>query len=129
PARIDRTTGRTSPRSPEDAGLCRASRPATWDRRRRWCGSRRTGHLNVRLTGLAEEREFIRPEIRIVPFGVGIAANVTRPRRRKRQKVHSERALVRGAVRPERASCVPTCAEPFVVRDRVLNDESFHALR
>src|SRR5437762_2662897 len=42
-----RRTGRTSPRGPGAEAAARASRPATWGRRPRSCGSRRRGHSRM----------------------------------------------------------------------------------
>src|SRR5258706_11616340 len=49
--------------------------------------------LDVGLTRLAEESEFIRPEIRVVAFHVRVASNVTPSRCRARQEIFAKRVL------------------------------------
>src|SRR6266496_1518383 len=84
--------------------------------------------LNLRLPRLIQKRELIRPEIRIVTIDVRIVPDMTRPRRLQRQKICAKRVFVSHAIFPKLAPRLPVCAQPFVVRDRVLNDESFYAL-
>src|SRR5208282_2702451 len=80
--------------------------------------------LNVRLAGLAEKGKLIGPEIRVVAFEVRIVSNMARPCRSQREKVGSERTFVRSAIGPKGSTGLPTCGQAFVVRDRILNDES-----
>src|SRR5208282_4115535 len=53
--------------------------------------------LNFGLAWLIEKIEFVGPEIRVVSFYVWVVAHVTRTRRRKRQEVCAQGALVGGA--------------------------------
>src|SRR6267378_6440673 len=60
--------------------------------------------LNVGLTWLAEKSEFVSPEIGVVPFHVGIIADMTSARRCQRQKIRAQLAFIVGAIRPERTA-------------------------
>jgi hypothetical protein len=85
--------------------------------------------LDVCLTRLVQERKFVGPEVGIVLLGVRVVADVPRARGLERQQVGPERGLVRGAIRPERRPCLPERPEAVVVRDGILNDQRFDALR
>src|SRR5205823_8613697 len=54
---------------------------------------------------------------------------MTRPRRLQRQKICAKRVFVRCAIFPKLASRLPVCVQPFVMCDRVLDNESFYAFR
>ena len=60
--------------------------------------------LDVRLPGLAEKRELIGPQVRIVAFDGRITAEVARARGGQRQQIRAQRALVGCPVLPERAA-------------------------
>src|SRR6266850_3327395 len=85
--------------------------------------------LNVGLPGLVEKGDFIGPEIRVVAFRVGIAPDMTRPRRRQRQEVCAKRAFVGSAIGPKRPPRPPVRPQAFVVRHRVLDDETLDPFR
>jgi hypothetical protein len=79
--------------------------------------------LNVSLARLTKKRKFICPEIRVIPFDIRIVSHMARPRRLKRQEICAQRAFVGRAIGPKSASRFPIGTEPFVMRDRVLNDQ------
>src|SRR6266567_6481336 len=47
--------------------------------------------LNVGLAGLVEKGKFIAPEIRVIPFHVGIVPDMAGPRRRQREEICAKR--------------------------------------
>ena len=53
---------------------------------------------------------------------------MARPRCLQRQEICAKRAVVRHAIFPKLAPRLPIRAQSFVMCDRVLNDQSFHAL-
>src|SRR5205814_9959759 len=57
--------------------------------------------LNVGLARLIEKGELVRPEIRVVPVYVRIAANMSCPCGGERKKIGPQRALVGNAVGPK----------------------------
>src|ERR1700682_327207 len=85
--------------------------------------------LNVGLARLVEKVKFISPKIRVIAFHVGIVPDMARPRRLQRQKICAKRVFVRSAIFPKFAARLPIRAPAVVVRDRVLNNESFYTLR
>jgi len=129
PAPKGRTTVHTSPRSLKGAAASRASRPATWGRRRRSCGSRREVALNVGLAGLVEKGEFVDPEIRVIAFHVGIVPDMARPRRLQRKEICAKRAFVGSAISPKGPPCFRIRRQSFVVRNSVLDDERLDPVR
>jgi len=85
--------------------------------------------LNFDLAGLVEKVKLIRPKIRIIPFHLRIVPDMARPRRWQRQKICAKRAFVGGTICPKRASRFPIRAQTFVVRHRVLDNESLDPVR
>ena len=85
--------------------------------------------LNFGLAGLIQKVKLVGPQIRIITFHIRIVPNVPRSRCRERKEIGAKRAFVSRAIGPERASRFPICAQAFVMRDRVLNNERFDALR
>jgi hypothetical protein len=114
-----RMKGRTCPRSRAVAAAGHASSAASWLRLHVGPVVVEQIGLNLRLTWLTEERKFVSPQIRVIAVDVGIAPNMTRPRRRQGQQIRAKGRLVCGAISPERASRVPVDAESFVVRPRL----------
>ena len=47
----------------------------------------------------------------------------------QREQIRSQRIFIHRAIRPKLAPRLPVHSESFVMRDRVLNNQSFHALR
>jgi hypothetical protein len=47
--------------------------------------------LNLDLAGLIEKSKFVRPQIGVIAFHVGIASDMPRPRRLQRQQVGTKR--------------------------------------
>src|SRR6202043_3471655 len=72
--------------------------------------------LNIHLAGLAKKGKFIGPQIGVIAFHVGIASDMTRPRRLQRQQVGTKRAFVGGAVGPKGPTRLPYRAQALVVR-------------
>src|SRR3954468_3433441 len=85
--------------------------------------------LNLDLTGLIEKSKFIRPQIRVIAFHVGIASDMARPRRLQRQQVGTKRTFVGGAVGPKSPTRLPVRAQTFVVRHSILDDETLDSTR
>src|SRR6202030_2088276 len=85
--------------------------------------------LNVGLAGLIQKVKLVRPQIWIIALHVGIATDVSRPRRRQRKQIGAKSAFVRLAIGPKRSPRFPIRPEAFVVRYRVLDDESIYSLR
>jgi len=85
--------------------------------------------LNVGLAGLVEKGKFIGPEIRVIAFHVGIVPDMARPRRRQRQEIGANRAFIRSPIGPKGPPRLPIRPQAFVVRNRVLNDESLDPVR
>src|SRR5262249_54438453 len=84
--------------------------------------------LNVGLPRLPEKSELVGPQVGIITVHVRVVSDVTRTGGSEREQVFSQAALLRGAILPELASRIPVLAQPFVVRDRVLDDERFDTL-
>ena len=80
--------------------------------------------LNIGLAWLVEKIKFIRPEIRVVAFHVGIVARMARLGGFKRQEISAKGAFIGRAIGPKSATRFPILAEACVVRDRVLDNES-----
>ena len=78
--------------------------------------------LNIGLAWLVEKIKFIRPEIRVMAFHVGIVARMARLGGLKRQEIFPKGAFIGGAIGPKGATRFPILAETGVVRDRVLDD-------
>src|SRR4029077_11893963 len=85
--------------------------------------------LNLRLSRLIQEVKLVPPQIRIIALHIRIVPDMARPRRLQRQEICAQRVFIGGAIFPKFPPRFPVCAEPFVVRDRVLNNESLYALR
>ena len=77
--------------------------------------------LNLDLAGLIEKSKFIRPQIGVIAFHVGIASDMARPRRLQRQQVGTKRAFVGGAVGPKGPTRLPDRAQALVVRHSILD--------
>src|SRR5258707_15452082 len=78
--------------------------------------------LNLDLTGLIEKSKFIRPQIGVIAFHVGIASDMARPRRLQRQEVGTKRAFIGGAIGPKGPAGLSIRPQAFVVPYSVLDD-------
>src|SRR5258707_10884684 len=85
--------------------------------------------LNLDLTGLIEKSKFIRPQIGVIAFHVGIASDMARPRRLHRQQVGTKRAFVGSAVGPKGPTRLPDRAQTLVVRNGILDYETLDSVR
>src|SRR5437016_6720744 len=85
--------------------------------------------LNLDLAGLIEKSKFIRPQIGVIAFHVGIASDMARPRRLQRQQVGTKRAFVGRAIGPKSPPRLPVRPETFIVCHSVLHDQSLDPLR
>src|SRR5439155_19113354 len=65
----------------------------------------------------------------IVAIHLWIVPDMTRSRRLQRHEICAKRAFVSRAIFPELAPGLPVRTQAFVVRDRILNNESFNAVR
>src|SRR6266478_7018368 len=70
--------------------------------------------LKLDLAGLVEKSKFIRPQVGVIAFHVGIASDMARPRRLQRQEVATKRAFVGGAVGPKGPTRLPDRAQALV---------------
>src|SRR5204863_31803 len=66
---------------------------------------------------------------RVIAFHVGIVPDMARPRRRQRQEIGANRAFIRSPIGPKGPPRLPIRPQAFVVRNRVLNDESLDPVR
>src|SRR5437588_10769133 len=80
--------------------------------------------LNLDLAGLVEKSKFIRPQVGVIAFHVGIASDMARPRRLQRQEVATKRAFVGGAVGPKGPTPLPDRAPTLVVPPSILDYET-----
>src|SRR5258708_11145897 len=119
----------TCPKYPAGADASHASTLATWDSSRRWCDSRRRGRSESRLGRLIEKSKFIRPQIGVIAFHVGIASDMACPRRLQRQQVGTKRAFVGGAIGPKCPTRLPDHAQTLVVRHSILDYETLDSVR
>src|SRR5439155_8211366 len=85
--------------------------------------------LNVSLAGLVEKGKFIGPEIRVIAPHVGIVPDMPRPRRCEREQICAKRVFVGSPIGPKGPARLPIRPPAFVVRQSVLNDESFDPVR
>src|SRR5258707_5145527 len=85
--------------------------------------------LNLDLAGLIEESKFIRPQIGVIAFHVGIASDMARPRRLQRQEVGTKRAFVGDAVGPKGPTRLPDRTQTLIVRYSILDYETLDSVR
>src|SRR5215469_6654763 len=85
--------------------------------------------LYVPLAGLTKKSKLIGPEIRVIALPVWIISHMTCSGCRQREKIGAKRALVGSSIRPEGSPRLPVRAQSFIVRNRVLNNQGFCALR
>src|SRR5438445_9654414 len=80
--------------------------------------------LNLDLAGLIEKSKFIRPQIGVIAFHVGIASDMARPRRLQRQQVGTKHAFVGSTISPKGAARLPVRPQAFVVCHSILDYET-----
>src|SRR5579864_4870994 len=85
--------------------------------------------LDVSLARLIEKGKFIGPKIWVVALHIWIVAKMTCPGSCQGQQIRTKRAFIRRPIRPKGATRLPVLAKTFVVRDCILNNERFCALR
>ncbi len=78
---------------------------------------------------LTQERELIRPKVRIVAINVGVAAEMALFRRVQRNQVGAECRFICRAVGPERAAGGPERSQTVVMCYGVLDDKTVQSLR
>src|SRR5258706_4519454 len=78
--------------------------------------------LNLDLAGLIEKSKFIRPQIGVIAFHVGIASDMARPRRLQRQEVGTKRAFIGGAIGPKSPAGLSIRPQAFLFGYKRLGD-------
>ena len=85
--------------------------------------------LDIDLSRLVEEREFIRPKIRgTIAINRGVVAEIACACGRQGHEVCAERAFVSGSIGPKGAACFLNRTQTFIMCDRVLKDEIVRSL-
>src|SRR5438128_8065668 len=85
--------------------------------------------LNLDLARLIEESKFIRPQIGVIAFHVGIASDMARPRRLQRQQVGTKRAFVGPAIGPKSPPRLPVRPEPSFVSTAAFPNKTLDPFR